>query len=155
MIANSRRNKKQSKAPTGAKVAGNGNAGAKVAGNVHYNPYSGHKPARDSITQSLNKFKGVTQFGVAVIVAAIPISFYLVQPSDIQNAFASNEKDSDIKQIMSTLGGSIKDKASSVFSGDKTMEVQVTPLSSSQSRQPQLSQSSQAQPKFIPDIGAP
>ncbi|MEJ2180200.1 MAG: efflux RND transporter periplasmic adaptor subunit [Gammaproteobacteria bacterium] len=136
MIANSRRNKKQSKAPTGAKVAGN----------VHYNPYSGHKPARASITQSLNKFKGVTQFGVAVIVAAIPISFYLVQPSDIQNAFASNEKDSDIKQIMSTLGGSIKDKASSVFSGDKTMEVQVTPLSSSQSRQPQLSQSSQAQP---------
>jgi len=96
--------------------------------------------------QSMKKFKGVAQFTAAVIVAAIPISFYLVQPSDIQNAFASNEKDSDIKKIMSTLGGSIKDTASSVFSGDKSMKVQVTPLSSSQSRQSQSSQNTQTQP---------
>jgi hypothetical protein len=84
----------------------------------------------------MDKVKSVAQFTVAVIVAAIPISFYLVQPSDIQNAFASNEKDSDIKQIMSTLGGSLKDKADKVFGSDnKTMKVQVSKPQSPSSRQ--------------------
>ncbi|WP_455202064.1 efflux RND transporter periplasmic adaptor subunit [Kaarinaea lacus] len=124
MISNSRRNKTRPGVSPGK------------PGNVHYNPYSGHKPPGSS-RQTMYKFKGIAQFTVAVIVAAIPISFYLVQPSDIQKAFASNEKDSDIKQIMSTLGGSIKEKAGNVFGGDKTMKVQATPLSSSQSqRQP-------------------
>jgi len=97
-----------------------------TAGNVHYNPYSGRRPTGRP-KHSIDKLKGVTQFTVAVIVAAIPISFYLVQPSDIQKAFASNEKDSDIKQIMSTLGGSLKEKAGEVFgSENRTMKVQVT-----------------------------
>ena len=99
------------------------NAAYRRPGNAHYNPYSGHKPPGPG--QSMGKFKGVIQFTIAVIVAAIPISFYLVQPSDIQNAIASNDKDSDIKQIMSTLGGNIKDKASNVFGSDKAMKVQV------------------------------
>ena len=133
MNSNSRRNQSRPRVPPGK------------VGNVHYNPYSGHKPSGTARQQSLNKFKGVTQFTVAVIVAAIPISFYLVQPSDIQNAFASNEKDSDIKQIMSTLGGSIKDKASSVFSGDKSMKVKVAPSSNSQPGETGSSQSLQSQ----------
>lgn len=116
MISNSRRKNPRAGIPPGK------------PGNVHYNPYSGHRTTGGRPKHSLDKFKSVAQFTVAVIVAAIPISFYLVQPSDIQNAFASNEKDSDIKQIMSTLGGSIKDKAGQVFGNDtKTMKVQVSP----------------------------
>lgn len=69
--------------------------------------------------------KGVVQFTIAVIVAAVPISFYLVQPSDIQNAFASNGKDSDIKYIISSIGGTLKEKASGVFGGgDRSVKVQ-------------------------------
>jgi len=113
MISNSRSKNTRAGARTGS------------TGNVHYNPYSGHRPTPKA-KHSIDKLKGVTQFTVAVIVAAIPISFYLVQPSDIQNAFASNEKDSDIKQIMSTLGGSIKEKAGEVFGREnKTVKVQV------------------------------
>ncbi|MGD8885408.1 MAG: efflux RND transporter periplasmic adaptor subunit, partial [Gammaproteobacteria bacterium] len=93
-------------------------------GNVHYNPYSGHNPQRHS-GQSVQAFKSVAQFTIAVIVAAIPISFYLVQPSDIQNAFASNKKDSEISHIISSIGGTIKQKASNVFGGEQAMQVKV------------------------------
>jgi Cu(I)/Ag(I) efflux system membrane fusion protein len=71
----------------------------------------------------MNKFKNVAQFTVAVIVAAIPISFYLVQPGDITNAVASNHTSEDIKQILNTLGGNIKDKASDVFNDGRTLRV--------------------------------
>ena len=125
MISNSRRNNTRSGMTPGR------------AGGSHYNPYSGHRPTGRP-KQSIDKLKSVAQFTVAVIVAAIPISFYLVQPSDIQNAFASNEKDSDIKQIMSTLGGNLKEKAGRVFSDDsKSMKVQVRePQSSPPPQQP-------------------
>ena len=126
MISNSRRNNPRAKAYA-------------KPGNVHYNPYSGHNPQRRP-GQSVQKMKSVVQFTVAVIVAAIPISFYLVQPSDIQNAFASNGKDSDIKHIISSIGGSLKEKASGVFGGgDKAMKVKVEPPQS----QPIRSQQSQ------------
>ncbi len=63
---------------------GRGQPAAGRPGRVQYNPYSGHRPTRPN--QSMDKFKSVAQFTVAVIVAAIPISFYLVQPGDIHNA---------------------------------------------------------------------
>ncbi|WP_455374777.1 efflux RND transporter periplasmic adaptor subunit [Kaarinaea lacus] len=95
--------------------------GQPAAGRAQYNPYSGHRPARPN--QSMDKFKSVAQFTVAVIVAAIPISFYLVQPGDIHNAVASNHTSEDIKQILNTLGGNIKDKASDVFSDGRALRV--------------------------------
>ncbi|MGD8568017.1 MAG: efflux RND transporter periplasmic adaptor subunit [Gammaproteobacteria bacterium] len=92
-------------------------------GKAHYNPYSGHNPQRRP-DHTMKAMKGAVQFTIAVIVAAIPISFYLVQPSDIQNALASNNKDSDIKRIISTIGGTIKQQASGVFGSNKSMRVQ-------------------------------
>lgn len=100
---------------------GRGQAAAGRPGRAQYNPYSGHRPMRPN--HSVNKFKNVAQFTVAVIVAAIPISFYLVQPGDITNAVASNHTSEDIKQILNTLGGNIKDKASNVFSDGRTLRV--------------------------------
>ena len=93
-------------------------------GRPQYNPYSGHNPGRRP-NHSMSKFKGVVQFTVAVIVAAIPISFYLVQPGDLQKAVASNHTSDDIKQILNTLGGSIKDKANDVFSDGRSLKVKV------------------------------
>ena len=138
MISNSRHKNPRAGSPAGR------------AGNVHYNPYSGHRPTGRS-KPSMDKVKSVAQFTVAVIVAAIPISFYLVQPSDIQNAFASNEKDSDIKQIMSTLGGSLKDKAGKVFGSDsKTMKVQVSEPQPPSSRQAPMQVAETRQPPSEP-----
>ena len=99
-----------------------GNPAAGKPGRANYNPYSGHKPTSGP-NRSADKVKSVTQFTVAVIVAAIPISFYLVQPGDIQNAVASNHTSDDIKQILNTIGGSIKDKAGNVFSDGRTVRV--------------------------------
>lgn len=99
-----------------------GNPAAGSPGRAQYNPYGGHMPPRRP-NQSAGKFKSVAQFTVAVIVAAIPISFYLVQPGDIQNAIASNHTSEDIKQILNTLGGNIKDKAGNAFSDGRTLRV--------------------------------
>ena len=98
------------------------NPAAGKPGHANYNPYSGHKPTSGP-NRSADKVKSVTQFTVAVIVAAIPISFYLVQPGDLQNAIASNHTSEDIKQILNTIGGSIKDKAGNVFNDGRTIRV--------------------------------
>ncbi|MCI0506459.1 MAG: efflux RND transporter periplasmic adaptor subunit [Gammaproteobacteria bacterium] len=138
MISNTRRNHSQPGISPGR-------------GNVHHNPYSGQTPAGRP-KHTTNNFKSVAQFTVAVIVAAIPISFYLVQPSDIQNAFASNKSDSesDIKQIMSTLSDNIKEKASNVFGGDsRSMTVQIGAAQSASStpmRQPDRARQTQMAP---------
>ena len=112
---------------------GRGQPAAGGPGRAQYNPYSGHRPVRPN--QSMDKFKSVAQFTVAVIVAAIPISFYLVQPGDITNAVASNHTSEDIKQILNTLGGNIKDKASDVFSDGRALRVKKADSSSRQEQQ--------------------
>lgn len=117
MNHNGRTNRYSTTAPRGR-----GQSAAGGPGRAQYNPYSGHRPVRPN--HSMNKFKNVAQFTVAVIVAAIPISFYLVQPGDITNAVASNHTSEDIKQILNTLGGNIKDKASDVFSDGRTLRVE-------------------------------
>ena len=111
---------------------GRGQPAAGGPGRAQYNPYSGHRPVRPN--QSMDKFKSVAQFTVAVIVAAIPISFYLVQPGDITNAVASNHTSEDIKQILNTLGGNIKDKASDVFSDGRALRVKKAEPSSREDR---------------------
>jgi len=95
----------------------------------------------------MDKFKSVAQFTVAVIVAAIPISFYLVQPGDIHNAVASNHTSEDIKQILNTLGGNIKDKASDVFSDGRTLKVQ-GPESNTRQREERREESRQQAAKI-------
>lgn len=115
------------RAQAGRPQQGRPQQGSPQPGRPQYKPYGpyGERNPGHHRKQSMDKFKGVVQFTVAVIVAAIPISFYLVQPGDLQRAVASNHTSEDIKQILNTLGGNIKDKASDVFSDGRSMKVQV------------------------------
>jgi len=117
-------------------------AGRPGVSRAQYNPYSGRRPVRPN--NSMDKFKSVAQFTVAVIVAAIPISFYLVQPGDIHNAVASNHTSEDIKQILNTLGGNIKDKASDVFSDGRTLKVQAPEPKNQRREEPQRQQATES-----------
>ena len=111
--------------PPGRPQQGHPQPGRQQQGRAQYNPYAAHSLGRRPNQSSMNKFRSVAQFTVAVIVAAIPISFYLVQPGDLQKAVASNHTSEDIKQILNTLGGNIKDKASDVFGDGRALKVQV------------------------------
>jgi len=82
-------------------------------------PYASHVPRRDAGKSTMDKLKSVAQFTIAVLVAAVPISFYFVQPDNMQQAVASNNE-VNLTKVFAAIGDSIKQKANSVFGGEGT-----------------------------------
>jgi len=80
-------------------------------------PYASHVPSRAGGRSAMDKLKSVAQFTIAVLVAAVPISFYFVQPDNMQQAVASNNE-VNLTKVFAAIGDSIKQKANSVFGGE-------------------------------------
>jgi len=74
-------------------------------------------PSRKTLRNMVDKLKSVVQFTLAVLVAAVPISFYMAQSTNMQNAAASNN-DVNLTKVFTSIGDDIKQKAVDVFGGN-------------------------------------